>query len=398
VPNSNTFLVTQAEREHVRQGARFQQHRDASCHQVFFFLQGKAPKEIHAILREITGEHAPSCTTVKNWVAQFKRGDFSTCDAPRPGWPKTVTIPEIIDQIQELIFEDCRISAKSIAEQLGTSRERVGSIIHEDLDMPKLSAKWVPKCLNAGQKRQRYHSSEQIWNFFGAINMISCRDWWPCKKPGYITMTRRQSNNQWSGGITAHPAPKNSECKNPLEKFSPRFFGSRRHPPHWLSSKRPNHKRGVSTLVQLKDILKEKRRGEVSKWGFFLHDNAPAHRALATQKKLAYLDFSCLDHTPYSPNLAPSDYHMFPGLKKKTIERSPFFVRRGGHCCRGDLVGRTTFGFFFLSGLQKLEQRAKKCIELRGEYVELIPSLVAVVYFLPGRTTDLSAPPPMYRQ
>jgi hypothetical protein len=30
-----------------------------------------------------------------------------------------------------------------------------------------------------------------------------------------------------------------------------------------------------------------------------------------------------------------------------TIERSPFFVRNGGHCCRGDLVGRTTFWFFF---------------------------------------------------
>ena len=40
---------------------------------------------------------------------------------------------------------------------------------------------------------------------------------------------------------------------------------------------------------------------------------------------------------------------------KKTIERSPIFVRRGGHCCRGDLVGRTTFWIFFLSGLQKLE-------------------------------------------
>ena len=68
---------------------------------------------------------------------------------------------------------------------------------------------------------------------------------------------------------------------------------------------------------------------------------------------------------------APSDYHLFPGLKN-TIERSPFFVRRGGHCCRGDLVGRTDnlLILFFLSGLQKLEQRAKKCIELRGEYVE----------------------------
>jgi len=38
-------------------------------------------------------------------------------------------------------------------------------------------------------------------------------------------MTGRQSNNQWNGGIAVHPAPKNSECKNPLEKFSPQFLG-----------------------------------------------------------------------------------------------------------------------------------------------------------------------------
>jgi hypothetical protein len=74
-----------AERKHVKRRARFQQHRDASCHQVFS-LQGKAPKDIHAILTEKKiGEHAPSYATVKNWVAQFKRGDFSTCDMPRPG-------------------------------------------------------------------------------------------------------------------------------------------------------------------------------------------------------------------------------------------------------------------------------------------------------------------------
>jgi len=99
-------------------------------------------------------------------VVQFKRGDFSTCDAPRPERHKTVTTPDIIDQIHELILDDGRISAKSIAEQLGILRERVGSIIHEDLDMQKLSAKWVPKWLNADQKRQRCQSSEQIWIFF----------------------------------------------------------------------------------------------------------------------------------------------------------------------------------------------------------------------------------------
>ena len=84
------------------------------------------------------GEYAPSYATVKNWLVQLKRGDFSTCDAPRPGRPNTVTTPEIIDQIHDLILEDRWISAKSIAEQLGISREWVGSIIYDDLDIQKL--------------------------------------------------------------------------------------------------------------------------------------------------------------------------------------------------------------------------------------------------------------------
>jgi len=99
-------------------------------------------------------------------VAQFKRGDFSTCDEPRPGRPKTVTTPEIIDEIHELILEDRQISAKSIAEQLNISREWVGLIIHEDLDMRMFSAKWVPKCLNADEKRQQCRPSEQHLEFF----------------------------------------------------------------------------------------------------------------------------------------------------------------------------------------------------------------------------------------
>jgi len=120
----------------------------------FFSLQGKLPREIHAILTKTLGEHAPSYATIKNWVAQFKHGDFSTCEAPGPGRPKTVNTMEIIDQIHELILEDCRISAKSIAEQLGIPCERVGSVTHEDLDMRNLSAKWVLKCLNADRKCQ----------------------------------------------------------------------------------------------------------------------------------------------------------------------------------------------------------------------------------------------------
>jgi len=71
VPNCKAFLVTEAERKHVKRHARFQ-HRDASCRQSP--PPCKVLKKIHAILTETLGEHAPSYATVKNWVAQFKGG------------------------------------------------------------------------------------------------------------------------------------------------------------------------------------------------------------------------------------------------------------------------------------------------------------------------------------
>ena len=97
-----------------------------------------------------------------------------------------------------------------------------------------------------------------------------------------------------------------------------------------------------------------------------MHDNAPAHRALATQKKLAYLGFYCLDHQPYSSDLAPSDYHLYLGLKKQLKGRHFSSDAEATAAAETWLDGQT---YDFLSGLQRLEQRAKMCIELRGEYV-----------------------------
>jgi hypothetical protein len=60
----------------------------------------------------------PSYATIKNWVAQFKCGDFSNCDGPRTGQPKTVITPKITGQIHNVILEDSRILDISIAEQI----------------------------------------------------------------------------------------------------------------------------------------------------------------------------------------------------------------------------------------------------------------------------------------
>ena len=81
-----------------------------------------------------------------------------------------MTTPENIEQIHELIWEDRRILAKSIGEQLSISRDRVGSTIHEDVDMRKLSTKWVPKCLNVDKKKS---TVPVLWAKFGIFSTLS---------------------------------------------------------------------------------------------------------------------------------------------------------------------------------------------------------------------------------
>jgi hypothetical protein len=134
------------------------------------------------------------------------RGDFSTCDAPRPGRPKTVTTPEIIDQIHELILEESRISTKSISEQLKISRKRFGSIIHEDFDMRKLSANLVPKFLIADEKRQSCHSSAQNLIFWHDPNDFLSRlvNMDEFRLYHYEPETKQQSMKWRHSGLT-HP-------------------------------------------------------------------------------------------------------------------------------------------------------------------------------------------------
>ena len=146
----------------------------------------------------------------------------------------------------------------------------------------------------------------------------------------------------------------------------------------------------LTLLVQLKVTLEERHWGKVTKVVLFVHENVPDHRAFATQKKLTYLCFQFLDHPPYSLHLAPSDYHLFPGLKKQLKVTIYPPTRRSLGPRRPDWTDNIPN---FLKGLQKLQKLAKKCIELRGENVEKIPSLVAVACFLSGRAKNLSAPP-----
>jgi len=65
-----------------------------------------------------------------------------------------------------MVLDDRRMKVPEIAENIGISKERVGYILHKELDMKKLCAKWVPWLLTADRKHTRMKISEQCLERF----------------------------------------------------------------------------------------------------------------------------------------------------------------------------------------------------------------------------------------
>jgi histone-lysine N-methyltransferase SETMAR len=87
-----------------------------------------------------------------------------------------------------------------------------------------------------------------------------------------------------------------------------------------------------------------------------------------TVKTIQKLNFELLPHPPYSPNLAPSDYHLFDSLKKALRGRrfrSDEEVRQAVHTWLCDQTKT-----FFSDGIKKLVERCKKCVDKQGDFVE----------------------------
>jgi histone-lysine N-methyltransferase SETMAR len=127
----------------------------------FFVKEGLTPKQIHSKFIKVYGDSSPSFSTIKKWAAEFKCGRTSLEDDPHEGRPKSATAPEIIEQVHDMVLDDRRKKVCEIAEPIGISKECVEYILHEELDVKKLCAKWVPQLITADQKSKHMKISEQ---------------------------------------------------------------------------------------------------------------------------------------------------------------------------------------------------------------------------------------------
>ena len=159
-----------------------------------------------------------------------------------------------------------------------------------------------------------------------------------------ISPTRRQSNNQWSSGIAAHPAPKKFRVQKSAGNFSPRLFGITTASSSLIIFQRAKiSTRSITHLCWFK-------------WRTFWRKNAAGRSprgscSCTTMLRLTGHLQPRRNWPTWASNVLITHPILGFGLvglppvpwTEKTIERSPFFVRRGGHCYRGDQVGRTNF-------------------------------------------------------
>jgi len=148
---------------------------------------------------------------------------------------------------------------------------------------------------------------------------------------------------------SGYPAPKYSECKNTLENFSRRFCGIKTASSSLIIFQRAKLSTWSITYLcrwNWRTFWRKNAAGRWPRWSCScttmprLIEHLQPRRNWPTWASIVLITHPILRIWPRRTTTCSLDW-------KKTIERSPFFVRCGGHCCHEDLVGRTTIWMFF---------------------------------------------------
>jgi len=107
------------------------------------------------MLVQVYGDNAMKKTAVYKWVKRFSEGKENVIAEQRSEWPATSRTEENIAKIHQIVCENCRLTVRSIAEQVNIDRETIRKILTEDLDMRNACAKMVPKELTEEQNQRR---------------------------------------------------------------------------------------------------------------------------------------------------------------------------------------------------------------------------------------------------
>lgn len=338
-------------------------------------MENESPINIWRRLRRIHGVHTLSQTAVHNWVRRFNANPTDSClDRLRSGGPRTARKPTVIHKIQCLVQQDARRTVHELALATRISVGSVHKILRQDLSLRKLAARYVPKLLSDDQKRQRVEVCTENLRHLEQEPLLlrqvimGDESWCYCFDP-----VRKHKSSAWLG--RGDPCPQSAIRPRSQKKVMLCIFFYDAGVVHYeFIQKTVNRFVYTRILGRLREQIRKKRPGL---WipGFgrrrrvlLHHDNAPAHKAMLTRARLVETGVSVLHQPPYSPDLAPADFWLFPHLKQ--VLRGERFTSVDQLKDRIGMVLRSIPSEEFARAFQELKTRWQKCIDSGGEYFE----------------------------
>ena len=192
----------------------------------FLVLEGQSSKQVEERLTSVYGQSSPSSTTIKRWVKEFQRGRESLEDDPRSGRPTTSTSPENIEKVHKLVIENRRISLYELEEATGISYGSIHNILHDELHMSKVCARWVPKMLSDDMKQSRVTISGAMLTRYNTnpddfhFRVVTCDETWLY----HYDPESKQESMEWN--FPPLRRQRSSKPPGPPRRLCRRFFGT----------------------------------------------------------------------------------------------------------------------------------------------------------------------------
>ena len=221
-------------------------------------------------------------------------------------------------KVRDLVYADRRIQVEEIAQALGISLGSVSTILHDRLGMRKRTARWVPKSLSDEQMATRASVYSALLKRFRSkhdfiLRLVTVDETWV----HYYEPENKAQSRQWVG--PGSPRSKKFKTQPSAGKVMATVFWDAKGVIMLDFLPKRSTITGVyyaNLLDQLRTAIRENRRGKLSKGVLLQQDNARVHTCKVAMDAVERNGYELIPHPAYWPGLAPSDFFLFPNLKK----------------------------------------------------------------------------------
>jgi len=334
--------------------------------------EGVTGAEIHRRLSAQYGDSALPWRSVYKWIERFQHGRTSVKNKARAARPSTSITDSNVEDACAMILENRRVTIDELANHFEISYGSAYDIIHNRLGFHKVCARWVPKELTEEQKNNHVAICQCLLDRYAnegeafLTRLVTGDETWVHH---FAPESKRQSM-EWKH--PGSPVTKKFESQPSARKVMLTVFWDSQGVllEHDLERGTTVNSVGYSEMLStgLKPAIQIKRQGLLSSGVLLLHDNARPHTAIHTLQTLVKLGFMVLEHPAYSPDLAPSDYHLFGPPKEALRGRRFTSDKEVKEAVHEWLAAQPKT--FFSEDIQKLLERWNKCIAKHGDYIE----------------------------